>query len=123
MPSGAHTPCLAKRKKMRGVVALGVVPAEAVERNQHEIMLALRPGGVGAVVDVRQRQCGIEAGSLPSSRERRCESPEGEKKRSEKIDGAEREIASEKTPESGVIASIRLDVDLSAAGDQRRDYV
>ncbi len=34
---------LPKCEQMRRVVALGVVPAKAIERNQHHVMLALRP--------------------------------------------------------------------------------
>ncbi len=41
-------------------------------------MLALRPGGVGAVVNVRERQRGVEAGSLPWRRLWNCGQPEGE---------------------------------------------
>ena len=58
---------LAKRQQMRGVVALGVVPAEAVERNQDDVVLLLRLGGVGAVIDVDERERGIE-GWFPALR-------------------------------------------------------
>ena len=67
---GSRDAALREREKVSGVVALRVVPAKSVERNQDDIMLALCPVGVGSVVDVRERQCGIEAGSLPCGRAR-----------------------------------------------------
>ncbi len=99
MPSGAQTPSLAERQQMRRVVALRVVPAEAVERNQHQIMLALRPGRVRAVVDVRERQRRIEAAfPAPRATLEVAASPRASRIRQES-DGAGRAIASKITPE------------------------
>ena len=56
---------LAEREKVSGVVALGVVPTETVERNQDDVVLVLGPVGVGAVVHMRDGKSGAEVGSLP----------------------------------------------------------
>ena len=42
MPSGAQTPLLAQSQQMRRAIALGIVPAKAIERHQHHIMRVLR---------------------------------------------------------------------------------
>src|SRR5580658_1480413 len=44
---------------MRGPIASGVVPAKAVERDEHDIMRLLRRSGVRAVVNVDDRQGGV----------------------------------------------------------------
>ena len=50
---------LAKCKQVGRGVAVGVVPAEPVKRNQHHVMLRLRSRGVGPVVDVDERKSRI----------------------------------------------------------------
>ena len=50
----------AKSQKVGGVVAFGVVPAEAVKRDEDNIVLLLCVGRVGAVVDVGERECRAE---------------------------------------------------------------
>src|SRR5580698_991644 len=44
---------------MRGPIASGVVPAKAVERDEHDVMRLLRSSGVRAVVNVDDRQGGV----------------------------------------------------------------
>ena len=70
-------------QQMRGVVALCVVPAEAVERDENEIMLLLGPRRVGAVVDIRKRERGIETGFLSLGRERPESQCENKRERGE----------------------------------------
>ena len=63
-PDALLTEC----EEIRSTVALRVVPAEAIEGDQHEIMRLLRRGGIGAVIGVCERKSRVEIGLL---RERR----------------------------------------------------
>ena len=58
----------AQRQQVSGVVALCVVPAKSIQRNQHHVMLLLGPRRVGSVIDMRKRKSRIEARSLPRQR-------------------------------------------------------
>ena len=71
---------------MHGVFALCVVPAEAVKRDQDDIVLLLRFGRVGAVIDVDEREGRIEGWGL--SRQLL-----GKKKREDQEDGGLNEAA------------------------------
>jgi len=75
MPSGATRPPCRWRADASRLSRFCVVPAEAVERDENEIMLILGPRRVGAVVDMRERERRIEAGSLSLGRKRKRVSP------------------------------------------------
>ena len=64
-PFGRPNALLAQGQQVRRAVPLGVVPAKAVQRDQHHVMRVLRRRRIGAVVDMNDRQGRIRAGPLP----------------------------------------------------------